>query len=75
MHASVHSHNAMTCFSLMQKFEVTDWPEQDYGKFYSGDSYIVLNVSMSGFDDLDLNHDKHCRFTENKSHGFGPMHI
>jgi len=25
-------------------FEVTSWPKEDYGKFYSGDSYIVLNT-------------------------------
>jgi len=25
------------------KFEVTDWPEADYGKFHEGDAYIVLN--------------------------------
>lgn len=26
------------------KFKVTDWPEEDYGKFYDGDSYIILNT-------------------------------
>lgn len=26
------------------KFQVTEWPEEDYGKFYSGDSYIILNT-------------------------------
>ncbi|XP_061179120.1 gelsolin-like protein 2 [Saccostrea echinata] len=25
-------------------FKVTKWPEEDYGKFYDGDSYIVLNT-------------------------------
>ena len=30
---------------LFQKFQVTDWPNEDYGNFYSGDSYIILNVS------------------------------
>ena len=29
-----------------QKFIVTDWPKEDYGKFYNGDSYIILHVSM-----------------------------
>ncbi len=29
---------------VLQKFEVKDWPKEDYGKFYSGDSYIILNV-------------------------------
>ena len=23
---------------------MTDWPKEDYGKFYSGDSYIILNT-------------------------------
>ncbi|XP_071953140.1 gelsolin-like protein 1 [Antedon mediterranea] len=26
------------------KFKVTDWPKDDYGKFYNGDSYIILNT-------------------------------
>ncbi|XP_020605062.1 gelsolin-like protein 1 [Orbicella faveolata] len=26
------------------KFKVTHWPKEDYGKFYSGDSYIILNT-------------------------------
>jgi len=26
------------------KFKVTEWPVQDYGKFYNGDSYIILNT-------------------------------
>lgn len=26
------------------KFIVTDWPEEDYGNFFSGDSYIILNT-------------------------------
>ena len=25
-------------------FKVTDWPKEDYGKFFSGDSYIILNT-------------------------------
>ena len=24
---------------------MTDWPVEDYGKFYDGDSYVILNVS------------------------------
>ena len=31
---------------FIQKFEVTHWPNEDYGKFYEGDSYIILNVSI-----------------------------
>lgn len=26
------------------QFKVTAWPEEDYGKFYEGDSYIILNT-------------------------------
>ena len=26
---------------------MTEWPVNDYGKFYNGDSYIILNVSSS----------------------------
>lgn len=26
------------------KFKVTHWPKSDYGKFYDGDSYIILNT-------------------------------
>lgn len=26
------------------KFKVTAWPVEDYGKFYNGDSYIILNT-------------------------------
>lgn len=26
------------------KFKVTTWDEEDYGKFYEGDSYIILNT-------------------------------
>ncbi|XP_064604444.1 gelsolin-like protein 1 [Liolophura sinensis] len=35
------------------KFKVTEWPKEDYGKFYSGDSYIVLNTyKADGSDEL-----------------------
>jgi hypothetical protein len=28
----------------IEKFQVVAWPEKDYGKFYDGDSYIVLST-------------------------------
>jgi gelsolin len=31
--------------TLFQKFKVKSWPKEEYGKFYDGDSYIILNVS------------------------------
>ncbi len=30
------------CFFL--SLQVTHWPKADYGKFYDGDSYIILNT-------------------------------
>lgn len=40
------------------KFIVTEWPKEDYGKFYSGDSYIILNSYLEG-DSMDLKYDVH----------------
>ncbi|XP_015766340.1 PREDICTED: gelsolin-like protein 1 [Acropora digitifera] len=39
----------------IEKFEVKDWPKEKYGRFYSGDSYIILyseerEVSTQGQD-------------------------
>ena len=34
----------------INKFKVEKWPEKDYGKFYSGDSYIVLNTKSPKTD-------------------------
>jgi len=41
------------------KFEVTEWPEEDYGKFYGGDSYIVLNTYKKDEDAERLDYDLH----------------
>ena len=30
----------------IEKFQVVKWPKERYGTFYSGDSYIVLHVSI-----------------------------
>lgn len=40
------------------KFEVTDWPVEEYGSFYNGDSYIILNTYKEG-DSEDLKYDVH----------------
>ena len=32
-----------------QKFKVKAWPKEEYGQFYNGDSYIILNVSLHIF--------------------------
>ena len=42
--------------SLNSVFKVTDWPKEDYGKFYSGDSYIILNTyKEKESDEVQLN--------------------
>jgi len=32
----------------VEHFKIADWPEPDYGCFYNGDSYIVLNSYLIG---------------------------
>lgn len=29
---------------LCGSMQVKDWPREEYGKFYNGDSYIILNT-------------------------------
>lgn len=42
----------------IEQFEVKDWPKEDYGDFFEGDSYILLNTYKD--DDGDqLLHDVH----------------
>ncbi|KAM7426649.1 hypothetical protein ABFA07_022098 [Porites harrisoni] len=41
------------------KFKVTDWPSEDYGSFYDGDSYIVLNTYKKDPNSEELDHDVH----------------
>eukprot|EP00127_Corallochytrium_limacisporum_P000838 Clim_evm14s26 gene=Clim_evmTU14s26 len=42
----------------IEKFQVVAWPKEEYGNFYSGDSYIVLNTYKSKEGDKLL-HDVH----------------
>lgn len=39
----------------IEKFEVKPWPEEQYGQFFRGDSYVVLN--SEGSDPDNLQHD------------------
>lgn len=48
------------------KFQVTDWPKEDYGKFYNGDSYIILKTYKEG-DSEDLKYDLHFWIGTNSS--------
>ncbi|ESO95278.1 hypothetical protein LOTGIDRAFT_214936 [Lottia gigantea] len=40
------------------KFKVTQWPKEEYGKFYNGDSYIILNTYKEA-DSNELQYDVH----------------
>ena len=42
----------------IEKFKVVEWPKEMYGKFYSGDSYIVLNIYKED-DSPELLYDIH----------------
>lgn len=47
-------------------FEIQDWPEEDYGEFYNGDSYIILNTFQED-DSEALHHDVHFWIGKNSS--------
>lgn len=36
-------------------YQVTHWPKDDYGKFYNGDSYIILNTYKEKESDVSIN--------------------
>jgi gelsolin len=42
----------------IEKFRVKPWPEDRYGEFHKGDSYIVMNSFKKGSSDA-LSHDIH----------------
>jgi len=42
----------------INRFKVEKWPLEDYGKFYNGDSYIVLNTYKEGSSE-ELKYDIH----------------
>jgi len=50
----------------VEQFKIVPWPEKDYGKFYSGDSYIILNTWRNN-DTKNLCHDIHFWLGENTS--------
>jgi len=41
----------------IENFGVKRWPKEQYGKFYSGDSYIILNTYKEDKDSEDLDYD------------------
>jgi len=43
----------------IEKFKVVAWPEKQYGKFYTGDSYIVLRTYKKTPDSEKLSFDVH----------------
>merc|ERR1719277_2157932 len=50
----------------VNNFQIESWPEEDYGEFYNGDSYIILNTYKD--DDTEaLLHDVHFWIGKNSS--------
>jgi len=43
----------------IEKFHVVDWPEKKYGKFYTGDSYILLRTYKKTPDAEKFSYDVH----------------
>jgi len=43
----------------IESFKVKHWPKEDYGRFYNGDSYIVLNTYKPDPSSEKLAHDVH----------------
>nr|KAG5706035.1 hypothetical protein BaRGS_028144 [Batillaria attramentaria] len=50
----------------IENFEVKDWPEDDYGEFFNGDSYIILNTYKDE-ETEELNYDVHFWIGKNSS--------
>jgi len=48
-------------------FKVVDWPREDYGKFFNGDSYIILNTYKPDPNSGDLDYDLHFWIGSNSS--------
>jgi len=42
----------------INKFKVESWPKEEYGEFFNGDSYIILNTYQNEGED-ELNYDLH----------------
>lgn len=50
----------------IEQFKVVAWPEEDYGQFYNGDSFIVLNT-WKDKDTEELNYDVHFWIGKNST--------
>ncbi|XP_068673212.1 gelsolin-like protein 2 isoform X2 [Montipora foliosa] len=52
----------------IEKLEVKDWPKEKYGRFYSGDSYIVLySEKLEGSKKPDRSHHVHFWIGQNST--------
>jgi gelsolin len=40
-------------------FKVTEWPKKQYGSFYEGDSYIILNTYLKDPEAKKFSYDVH----------------
>lgn len=43
----------------IEKFKVVEWPSEDYGSFYEGDSYIILRTYKKDPKSEELDYDVH----------------
>ncbi|XP_064604543.1 gelsolin-like protein 1 [Liolophura sinensis] len=50
----------------IESFQVEDWPKEEYGRFYNGDSYIILNTYQKD-DSEELLYDVHFWIGKNSS--------
>ncbi|KAH9931681.1 fragmin60 [Epithele typhae] len=51
----------------IEKFTVKEWPKTNYGRFYDGDSYIVLHTYKKDPDNEDISYDLHFWLGEETS--------
>ncbi|TCD60397.1 hypothetical protein EIP91_010235 [Steccherinum ochraceum] len=51
----------------IEQFKVVDWPQEKYGTFYDGDSYIVLHTYKKTPDSEELSYNLHFWIGEDSS--------
>ena len=55
------------CIWRIEDFQVVPWPKEAYGRFYDGDSYIVLNASKPDLKSDAVRFDIHFWLGKNTS--------
>jgi gelsolin len=64
--ANAGSHVGLQIWRIVN-FKVVDWPKEDYGKFFNGDSYIILRTYKPNPANEELNYDLHFWIGSNSS--------